>query len=222
MSLGWYQKWKHRHCISLRTKTILAQASPERFRRTNSEVPSVCHSSTSALRILIGRDLQHGWDTNAVRASVQPYLEFGGSRTVPVESCYAEKRSFAVTLAVAADERNCHRQWSSRECEHLETLLCQIPSEFLFIKKDGRMKLVSLSFCLALFKWEYPEAFTGCAVSCVLITNKQFLFSFLFSTIEGRELGRTRGCLESCQHSTQHQEGIFKLLKEGTRAPFFP
>ena len=30
-------------------------------------------------------------------------LEFSGSRTVPVKSCGAEKRSFTVTLAVAAD-----------------------------------------------------------------------------------------------------------------------
>ena len=30
-------------------------------------------------------------------------LEFSGSRTVPVKSCRAEKRSFTVTLAVAAD-----------------------------------------------------------------------------------------------------------------------
>ena len=30
-------------------------------------------------------------------------LEFSGSRTVPVKSCGAEKRSFTVRLAVAAD-----------------------------------------------------------------------------------------------------------------------
>ena len=30
-------------------------------------------------------------------------LEFSGRRTVPVKSCGAEKRSFTVTLAVAAD-----------------------------------------------------------------------------------------------------------------------
>ena len=30
-------------------------------------------------------------------------LEFSGSRTVPVKSCGAEKRSFSVVLAVAAD-----------------------------------------------------------------------------------------------------------------------
>ena len=30
-------------------------------------------------------------------------LEFSGSRTVPVKSCGAEKRSFTVTLTVAAD-----------------------------------------------------------------------------------------------------------------------
>ena len=28
-SLGWYQKWKRRHSISLRTKTTLAQRLPE-------------------------------------------------------------------------------------------------------------------------------------------------------------------------------------------------
>ena len=33
-------------------------------------------------------------------------LEFSGSRTVPVKSCGAEKRSFTVTLAVAADGKN--------------------------------------------------------------------------------------------------------------------
>ena len=30
-------------------------------------------------------------------------LEFSGSRTIPVKSCGAKKRSFTVTLAVAAD-----------------------------------------------------------------------------------------------------------------------
>ena len=30
-------------------------------------------------------------------------LAFSGSRTVPLKSCGAEKRSFTVTLAVAAD-----------------------------------------------------------------------------------------------------------------------
>ena len=30
-------------------------------------------------------------------------LEFSGNRTVPVKSCGAEKRSFTVTLGVAAD-----------------------------------------------------------------------------------------------------------------------
>ena len=28
-SLGWYQRWKHRHSISLHTKTTLAQCLPE-------------------------------------------------------------------------------------------------------------------------------------------------------------------------------------------------
>ena len=32
-------------------------------------------------------------------------LELSGSRTVPVKSCGAEKRSFTVTLAVATDGR---------------------------------------------------------------------------------------------------------------------
>jgi len=33
-------------------------------------------------------------------------LEFSGSRTVPVKSCGAEKRSFTVTLEVSADGSN--------------------------------------------------------------------------------------------------------------------
>jgi len=56
-SLRWYQKWKRCHCISLRTKNNPCTVSSEQFRGTNSEVPSVCHTSTSVLRILLGKDL---------------------------------------------------------------------------------------------------------------------------------------------------------------------
>ena len=41
-SLGWYQKWKRRHSISLRTKTTLAQRLPEDLEQ---------HSRSSSLLI---------------------------------------------------------------------------------------------------------------------------------------------------------------------------
>jgi len=56
-------------------------------------------------------------------------LEFNGSRTVPVKSCGAEKRSFTVTLAVIADRRNYNLQLHSKACELPETLLFQTPYE---------------------------------------------------------------------------------------------
>ena len=98
-SLGWYQNWKRRHSVSLRTKTTLAQRLPEdleektvqfhRFiiaarRRTDYPLSWIYNMDEMPMRF----ELPSSWT-----------LEFSGSRTVPVKSCEAEKRSFTVTLS---------------------------------------------------------------------------------------------------------------------------
>ena len=91
VSLGWYQKWKRRHSVSLRTKTTLTQ-----------RLPVKCH------RFVITSPQRHGYslsrifnmDETLMWFELPPSrtLEFSGNRTVPVKSCGAEKQSFTVTL----------------------------------------------------------------------------------------------------------------------------
>jgi len=50
-SLGWYQKWKRRHSVSLRIKNNTHSASPRRFGAANSQVPSICNHIPSASRL---------------------------------------------------------------------------------------------------------------------------------------------------------------------------
>lgn len=102
-SLGWYQKWKKRHSISLRTKTTLAQRLPQDLEEKTVQF----HRFVIALRQRYGHSLSRlfNMDETPMRFELPSSrtLEFSGSRTVPVKSCGAEKRSFTVTLAVAAD-----------------------------------------------------------------------------------------------------------------------
>ena len=102
-SCGWYEKWKRRHSVSMRTKTTLAQQLPadlkesvvrfHRFviaarRRTNYPLSCIYNMDETPMRFEL---------------PLNRTLEFSGSRTVPVKSCEAEKRSFTVVLTVAAD-----------------------------------------------------------------------------------------------------------------------
>ena len=67
---GWYEKWKRRHSVSMRTKTTLAQRLPAdleenivRFHRF------ACSQKTCWLPFI--PHLQYGWDTYAFRASIK-------------------------------------------------------------------------------------------------------------------------------------------------------
>lgn len=102
-SLGWYQRWKKRHSISLRTKTTLAQRLPQDLEEKTIQF----HRFVIALRQRYGHSLSRlfNMDETPMRFELPSSrtLEFSGSKTVPVKSCGAEKRSFTGTLAVAAD-----------------------------------------------------------------------------------------------------------------------
>ena len=102
-SLGWYQNWKRRHSISFRAKTTLAQRLPDDM----EEKVVQFHHFVIAARQRVGYPLSHiiNMDETPVRFELPSSrsLEFTGSRTVPVKTCGAEKRSFTVALAVAAD-----------------------------------------------------------------------------------------------------------------------
>lgn len=102
-SLGWYQRWKRRHSISLRTKTTLAQRLPNDLEEQTVKF----HWFVIAARQRYGYPLSriYNMDETPMRFELPSSrtLEFSGSRTVPVKSCGAEKRSFTVTLAVAPD-----------------------------------------------------------------------------------------------------------------------
>ena len=102
-SVGWYVNWKRRHSITLRTKTTLAQRLPNDLEEKIVQF----HRFIIAARHRHGYSLSRifNMDETPMRFEMPSSrtLEFSGSRTVPVKSCGAEKRSFTVTLAVAAD-----------------------------------------------------------------------------------------------------------------------
>ena len=98
VSLGWYQKWKRRHSVSLRTKTTLTQRLPEDLEQQTVK----CH------RFVITSPQHHGYSLSRIfnmdetlmwfELPSSHTLEFSGNRTVPVKSCGAEKQSFTITL----------------------------------------------------------------------------------------------------------------------------
>nr|XP_058947902.1 tigger transposable element-derived protein 2-like [Pocillopora verrucosa] len=59
-SLGWYQRWKKRHSISLRTKTTLAPATPTRSGRKDHPVPSVRDCTSAAVWPFALQAVQYG------------------------------------------------------------------------------------------------------------------------------------------------------------------
>ena len=102
-SLGWYQNWKKRHAISFRMKTTLAQRLPQDLEEKTIQfhrfvIAARQRHSYSLSRIFNMDETPMRFELPSSRT-----LEFSGSRTVPMKSCGAEKRSFTVTLAVAAD-----------------------------------------------------------------------------------------------------------------------
>ena len=102
-SLGWYQNWKRRHSVSFRAKTTLAQRLPDDM----DEKVVQFHRFIISARQRVGYPLSRifNMDETPMRFELPSSrsLEFTGSRTVPVKTCGAEKRSFTVALAVAAD-----------------------------------------------------------------------------------------------------------------------
>ena len=102
-SLGWYQNWKRRHSVSFRAKTTLAQRLPDDL----EEKVVQFHRFVIAARQRVGYPLSRifNMDKTPMRFELPSSrsLEFTGSRTVAVKTCGAEKRSFTVALAVAAD-----------------------------------------------------------------------------------------------------------------------
>ena len=102
-SLGWYQNWKRRHSVSFRAKTTLAQRLPDDM----EEKVVQFHRFIISARQRVGYPLSRifNMDETPMRFELPSSrsLEFTGSRTVPVKTCGAEKRSFTVALAVAAD-----------------------------------------------------------------------------------------------------------------------
>ena len=102
-SLGWYQNWKRRHSVSLRAKTTLAQRLPDDM----EEKVVQFHRFVIVARQRVGYPMSRifNMDETPMRFELPSSrsLEFTGSRTVPVKTCGAEKPSFTVVLAVAAD-----------------------------------------------------------------------------------------------------------------------
>ena len=102
-SLGWYNDWKRRHSISMRTKTTLAQRLPANmedkivtFHRFVVRARRRCEYPLSHI---INMDETPMWfELPATRT-----LEFTGNRTVPITTCEADKQSFTVALAVKAN-----------------------------------------------------------------------------------------------------------------------
>ena len=102
-SRGWYEKWKRRHSVSMPTKTTLAQRLPANLEENIVRF----HRFVIAARRRADYPLSriYNMDETPMRFELPSNrtLEFSGSQTVPVKSCGAEKRSFTVVLAVAAD-----------------------------------------------------------------------------------------------------------------------
>ena len=102
-SLGWYQNWKRRHSVSFCAKTTLAQQLPDDMEEKIVQF----HRFIIAAMQRVGYPLSRiiNLDEMPMRFKLPSLrsLEFTGSQTVPVKTCGAEKRSFTVALAVAAD-----------------------------------------------------------------------------------------------------------------------
>ena len=100
-SRGWYEKWKRRHSVSMRTKTTLAQRLPgdleENIVRFHRFVITARRRADYPLSRI------YNMDETPMRFELPSNRTLEFSRTVPVKSCGAEKRSFTVVLAVAAD-----------------------------------------------------------------------------------------------------------------------
>ena len=102
-SRGWYEKWKRRHSVSMQKKTTLAQRLPTDLKE--NIVPF--HHFIIAARKRSNYPLSciYNMDETPIHFELPSNrtLEFSGSQKVSVKSCRAEKQSFTVVLAVAAN-----------------------------------------------------------------------------------------------------------------------
>ena len=142
-SRGWYEKWKRHHSVSMRTKTTLAQRLPADLKENIVQFHRFVIAARRRADYPSSRI--YNMDETPMRFELPSSrtLEFSGSRTVPVKSCRAEKRSFTVVLAVAADGTKCPRKSSSKASGHQETWLFRILFVFPSIRKAGWMSRAS-------------------------------------------------------------------------------
>ena len=153
-SLGWYQNWKKRHAISFRTKTTLAQRLPQDLEEKTIQfhrfvIAARQHRGYSLSRIFNMDETPMRFELPSSRT-----LEFSGSRTVPVKSCGAEKRSFTVTLRWHSQSppmvANYRLQWSSKVYELHETSLFQTLFVYRSTRRAGWMRKVNYG-CVSFF-----------------------------------------------------------------------
>ena len=117
-SLGWYQRWKKHHSISLRTKTTLAQRLPQDLEEKTIQF----HRFVIALRQRYGHSLSRlfNMDETPMRFELplSRTLEFSGSRTV--------QWSLAVlqSLAVAANGKKTSTFRDLQRCLHSKRPRC--------------------------------------------------------------------------------------------------
>ena len=102
-SLGWYQNWKQHHSVSLRAKTTLSQRLSDNMEEKVVQFHRFVLVSRQRVGYPISRIFNMDETPMLFELPSSRSLEFTGSRTVPVKTCRAEKRSFTDVLAVAAD-----------------------------------------------------------------------------------------------------------------------
>ena len=102
-SSGWYEKWKRRHLVSMRTKTTLAQQLPADLKENILWFHCLVIAARKRGNYPLSRIYNMDETPMRFELPLNQTLEFSGSRRVPVKSCRAEKQSFTVVLAVAAD-----------------------------------------------------------------------------------------------------------------------
>ncbi|KAL9977202.1 hypothetical protein ACROYT_G014580 [Oculina patagonica] len=134
-SLGWYQNWKQRHSVSLRTKTTLAQRLPEDLEEKIVQF----HRFIIAARRQTDYPLSriYNMDETPMRFELPSSrtLEFSGSRTVPVKSLSALLQMGPNLLPRSSLKASILHETSS----------FLILSAFPFTKKDGWMSQVCSS-----------------------------------------------------------------------------
>lgn len=102
-SSGWYEKWKRRHLVSMWTKTTLAQQLPADLEENIVWFHCLVIAARKRGNYPLSRIYNMDETPMRFELPLNQTLEFSGSRRVPVKSCRAEKQSFTVVLAVAAD-----------------------------------------------------------------------------------------------------------------------